>query len=874
MPKFHLWCRDLREKLVDYPDNHFDGVFCDPPYGLSKQPDMAEVLKHWLAGDDYHHTGGGFMGKSWDSFVPGPATWREVLRVLKPGGHALIFGGTRTFDLLSTALRLAGFEVRDCCMFMYGCLSEDTEALTRRGWVNGVDLRADDDVMQWDAASGALSWTRPQCIVRKPWDGLMVRLANRHTDQLLTPDHRVYARVGHHSRNASPVGWTVTEAADLRPSWAVDIPMAGTLADGKSVDPDYAYLVGWWLTDAWLHGDGKACMFSQCKPDTLTRLRAALAPHKPSEYTKSPRKPQHSAEHTFYVTGPLAEQLRREWPERKLTWDVLDWSLAARLRLIDGLVDGDGSRKAGQHGVSFWSTNQERRDIISALFLSIGWRAYDNPRKGVVEANPRPSTQIQKRHRDAAPAVHYQGVVWCVTVSTGAFVVRRNGRPFITGNSGFPKSLDISKAIDKAQGNQHEVVGQYDPRSRFDGRERTSDGHSNEYGSITQKGVVEKTAAGSLISEQFNGYGTALKPAYEPVLLVMKPLAGNFAQNALAHGVAGLNIDGSRIATSEIITNHARSAEAAISKGKYGDSKAIETHQTEGQKLGRWPANVLLEHHEECQLLGTRRVKGDARGVKLETTSGSRPAGFAEPHAPSGSVQPNARVYGDADGTETVESWDCHPDCPVRRLDEQSGDRSSARASGNPNNPKRGGDKSDVLWGMEDGRETHDYRDTGGASRFFYTSKTGKKERHAGVESLHWVADGDQLLFVAPNQLDAAKAAKLRILDGNPHPTVKPARLCEYLAKLILPPARPDGHPRRLLVPFSGSGSEAIAAAQAGWDEVHLIEQDPSYCLIAVGRIVHKFGRSAVTTERFTPPMWQPEAQTDRTETSPAASSD
>lgn len=101
-------------------DNSVDSIVTDPPYGLSKGPDMAEVLRHWLAGDDYQHKGGGFMGKTWDSFVPGPAVWREALRVLKPGGHLLAFFGTRTQDMGTLAIRLAGFEIRDSIAWVYG----------------------------------------------------------------------------------------------------------------------------------------------------------------------------------------------------------------------------------------------------------------------------------------------------------------------------------------------------------------------------------------------------------------------------------------------------------------------------------------------------------------------------------------------------------------------------------------------------------------------------------------------------------------------------------------------------------------------------------------------------------------------------------
>jgi len=110
---------DCLQVLRIFPSNMVDSVVTDPPYGLTREPDIREVLEKWLAGEDYHHRGGGFMGKTWDSFVPGPSIWREVYRVLKPGGYALVFAGTRTQDLITTALRLAGFEVRDVIEWLY-----------------------------------------------------------------------------------------------------------------------------------------------------------------------------------------------------------------------------------------------------------------------------------------------------------------------------------------------------------------------------------------------------------------------------------------------------------------------------------------------------------------------------------------------------------------------------------------------------------------------------------------------------------------------------------------------------------------------------------------------------------------------------------
>lgn len=142
-------------------DNSIDAVVTDPPYGLSKQPDMNEVLRHWLNGDDYTHSGGGFMGKTWDSFVPGPSIWKEVFRVLKPGGHLLAFFGTRTYDLGTLAIRLAGFEIRDQIDWVYGS-----------GFPKSLDVSKATSDEQWEGWGTALKPAHePICVARKPLAG-------------------------------------------------------------------------------------------------------------------------------------------------------------------------------------------------------------------------------------------------------------------------------------------------------------------------------------------------------------------------------------------------------------------------------------------------------------------------------------------------------------------------------------------------------------------------------------------------------------------------------------------------------------------------------------------------------------------------------
>ena len=106
---------DCLDVMRSMPANSVDSIVSDPPYGLSdhKSGEIEACLRAWLDGQVYSPKGAGFMGKAWDAWVPGPEVWRAAFTVLKPGGHMLIFAGTRSMDLVSMAIRLAGFELRD-----------------------------------------------------------------------------------------------------------------------------------------------------------------------------------------------------------------------------------------------------------------------------------------------------------------------------------------------------------------------------------------------------------------------------------------------------------------------------------------------------------------------------------------------------------------------------------------------------------------------------------------------------------------------------------------------------------------------------------------------------------------------------------------
>ena len=160
--------------------------------------------------------------------------------------------------------------------------------------------------------------------------------------------------------------------------------------------------------------------------------------------------------------------------------------------------------------------------------------------------------------------------------------------------SGFPKSLDVSKAIDKAAGAEREVLG-IDPvrfaRLKNQVAGSVSTGEQWEHG----RRDVSITAHATEAARQWQGWGTALKPAWEPIIVARKPLVGTVAENVLAHGTGALNIDGCRIETSDRWHR-----ENGCNAGLGGD---FLRHKKEmprsGNDAGRWPANLIHDGSEE-----------------------------------------------------------------------------------------------------------------------------------------------------------------------------------------------------------------------------------------------------------------------------------
>jgi len=229
-----------------------------------------------------------------------------------------------------------------------------------------------------------------------------------------------------------------------------------------------------------------------------------------------------------------------------------------------------------------------------------------------------------------------------------------------------------------------------------------------------------------------NGYGTALKPAWEPICLAMRPTHGTYAENASQYGVAGINIDGSRIPTTDKRQGGVRTPGICL-PGLAADGKRW-TSELRSQPYSKSPRTEAFGYREKDELW--------------------------EP--------------------SQLGRW------PANLILNESFDQ---------------------PW-----------------SRYFYSAKVSTREREAGMQA-------------APMQtLDSVNHdPSVPHQAHNNHPTLKPISLTTYLATLLLPPKRDT--PRRILVPYSGAGSEMVGAIQAGWDEVVGIELSPEYVTIAERRI-------------------------------------
>jgi DNA modification methylase len=345
--------------------------------------------------------------------------------------------------------------------------------------------------------------------------------------------------------------------------------------------------------------------------------------------------------------------------------------------------------------------------------------------------------------------------------------------------SGFPKSLDISKQLDKEAGAKRTVrTGVKQGHEDFANRGNLSSVQSLK-GTLGGEGgfarpwmddpeQVEKYhstfAPVTNEAKQWEGYGTALKPACEMITMARKPLSEKtVAQNVLKWGTGGINIDASRIECNDGVPKFTHRKEDSVNcyaNGKNGSNRTGEIDN----KTGRFPANVILSDDEEV-LNGFPENKGAFAPVK------------------SGKSGKSNGIYGDY--------------------------------------ATRG----------DDGETFHN-DGLGSAARFFYIAKADQVERNDGLYQF----EAKRVNYMAKsNGTGEPSMDGFSSMKNNFHPTVKPLKLIQYLQRMVTPKGGITYDP------FGGSGTSAMAASNEGfkWIMSELIEE---HCDIASKRIYNNNG--------------------------------
>lgn len=399
---------------------------------------------------------------------------------------------------------------------------------------------------------------------------------------------------------------------------------------------------------------------------------------------------------------------------------------------------------------------------------------------------------------------------------------------------GFPKSLNIGKAIDRMAGAEREVVGPY---TTPEGGQVLST-YNNWQAEALEEGTQGRrvpmvTAPATEAAKRWDGWGTALKPAVETWWLCRKPIeAANVASQVLATGTGAINIDGTRVGYAKGEVDFDRQQRQQRSEGSiegaFGAAALIGKEIPTYKHEGRWPSNLVLSHSPDCKRVGTKTVE-NVGGASSGGTAFGQGSGW-NPH--------NNRVTEIDRTPDEVPVYECAEGCPVAVMDRQS---------------------SEV---------------TGGASRFFnvfepfiYTGKASKADKNDGLDDLPARAQHrieEQTVSTQSNRR-CRKCGLVKFgkpfceceepeweettgsKSGNFHPTVKSQALMRHLVRLVCPKGG------IVLDPFAGSGSTLVAAVTEGMKFVG-IEREPEYHTIAKARtdaVLEREGAAARQHEAF-----------------------
>jgi len=787
---------DNIELLKKYPDNYFDAVVTDPPYGLGKEPNAEELMKDWVEKGYHEISGKGFMGKEWDAFIPQPVFWKEVFRVLKHGGHVLSFFGTRTYDWGVMSMRFAGFEVRDCIQWLYGS-----------GFPKSHNISKALDKM----GGQSLEW-----FIEYILEVAKERGISKKELTMLFP-----------SKNGNPTGWI----------WNKQNNQSITLEQYNKIK-EYLNLPFENIEEAEREfiGKGKA---------GLTKGDIA----------------NFSGETEFDITAPSTESAKQ--------WD--GWGTAlkpanepivlARKPLEKGLSIAENILKWGVGGINIDASRVVSSEDMSNIkaFGSMPQNKSDNKgfsrpwmndKESILEKQNAALDKMKNLGRFPANIIltHHEdceckgtkkvkaikgGVGEKSKISNGII----NWKPSNIGGKGDADGNETIEDWICVEGgkliapclyiNGYEI-------SIFNFREfDVIQQHREFYHNSEAPYSHNKDKYNFLDCETFHDLGWKQLPSFRVDYPFLSHFYDALVQTFQVYDQLSFQQLNDALYVVhhflELLHNHLHLDHDPPSKQNDSLHDSLAQHILQNKAFYSLFLKKISYHNSD--ILFQELAKNDVLDSTCEnnifedflsylTKMGLNNSSILHLHQMlfclSLQINFNQIYYKEFE----------LPTCPIRILDEQSGVRKSEIAV------KRNLDgrtyNKNQNWGLKaQKKEDFGYTDKGGASRFFYVAKASKAERNKGLEGF----EEKRMEGRDEGQDERSVAFKARPTPmANVHPTVKPVKLMQYLVKMITPP---NGI---VLDPFCGSGTTGVACKLDGFQFVGL-EQDPEYAKIAEARI-------------------------------------
>ena len=733
----------------------------------------------------------GFMGKSWDSsgIAFDTEMWADIYKLLKPGGHLLAFSGSRTYHRMAVAIEDAGFEIRDMIEWVYG--SGFPKSLNIGKAVNSLETN------EWSKISKALD-NIDQKSIMEVWKS-----------------------------NAKLAGIKLSKS----------LTGVGSSMQKKYFVPDIAVL---YPNQENKNAGAIIAELNSCVPNHTSEESLTIAVESVEQNTELSQDLVKSVIKLSQSHGVLS------WSIFTAECDVKEWlkeNTTVNLKVDEALKTLRGNKKYSSEEITSVLC-AELTDILKLTILS-------------------QSNTFQ--NLDTKSQTDFLSVI-------NVIITEYTTENLISNTVAILKS----KAVDKIQGNEREYLGIDKTKVRKD-----NDNNNTYAKHVGQTGEITKGTS------PYEGYGTALKPAHEPCVLARKPLEKGMtvANNVLKHGTGGLNIDGTRVGTETISYPNGTGGGKNEVNRMMGGNKENDTdfRSTPWSQTGRFPANLIHDGSDEVEAVfpqtgSPRKERTSKRGgsslygsetIGTPDKLGTWPAdngGSASRFfytAKSSRAERNAGLDGTVSIKVQLEICENNTTRQENLAQLQVVmDSSHLKATAESGI----GTKSGTEWSMSlfGSQYTEKYLPSTKSTTSTTTSSittsailnylTGlltnestlgvslemaNGGNHANdVESSSTLAAtiSDQTaLVLGASPAQASKRLLISVSDGkNFHSTVKPLSLTKYLATLIKPPTG-----GRLLVPFSGSGSEMVGALQAGWGEVIGVELTEEYIPIAEARIKH-----------------------------------